>query len=218
VIQPPESVVVAAVAAARASPCVKSKRGAVVFLPGARGYWNGKTDLVISNGYNGPPAGVRCDGSDLCRASCRYRCEHAESRAVMQALLVEREESEIGVALRHHEIVHVKIGADGDLVGGGPPSCTPCAVRILDVGLGAVWLYETSPEEWCPHLDMLRIRCPLCQGEACDLCRPGTFRLRCDCDHDVLDRHHGHPVVDARWRRYTAADFHRVTTTNKGIY
>lgn len=31
--------------------------------------------------------------------------------------------------------------------------------------------------------------CPLCSGEACDLCGAGCWSNRRDCEHDVIDRH-----------------------------
>lgn len=197
-----------AVAQARVSPCANSKRGAVVYLQLAPEH-----PIVVGQGHNGPPGMIACDGSERCRASCRSRCEHAETRAITDAL--RNEELRDGYDPMC-DIVHVKIGADGNLVAGGPPSCMSCAVTILDVGLGGVWLYEEMPEDWCPHLDMLRTACPLCQGESCDLCHPGYGRPV--CEHDVLDRHHGHPIVDARWRRYTAIDFHRSTRRHEGVY
>lgn len=212
-MEPPDDIVRAAVEHARRSPCAKSKRGAVVFIDETRRVVRGAL-RIVGTGHNGPPSGISCDGTELCRASCRYRCEHAESRALMWTM--NKLDAVLLVDLKACDLVHVKIGPDGELVAGGPPSCVPCAVRILDVGLGGVWLYETMPEEWCPHLDMLRTECPLCQGEACDMCHPGFGRPI--CEHDVLDRHDGHPIVDARWRRYTAAEFHRSTCRRERVH
>lgn len=205
-IAPPDSAIAAAISYARKSPCAKSKRGAAVFYE--RSYGPPERRIVIAGtGFNGPPEGVACDGSDACRAHCRVRCQHAEARSVHESLHLE--------SLSDCELVHVKV-VDGKLVSGGGPSCVACSGLLLDVKIGGVWLYETTPEEWCPHLDMLCTECPLCQGEDCDVCHPGIGRPH--CDHDVLDRHHGHPVVEARWRRYTAADFHRISCRTSKVY
>lgn len=201
-IEPPTGIVELAVAAAAESPCAKSKRGAAVYLP-RTGY------PITAPFHNGPPGELMCDGSDACRASCRYRCQHAEARAVHDLIYSFTGDH------KDCDLVHVKV-VDGELVAGGGPSCASCSGLILEVGIGGVWLYQEMPEEWCPHLDQRRTDCPLCQGEACDLCHPGYGRPH--CEHDVIDRHHGHPLVEARWRRYDAAQFHRLSCIAAGVY
>lgn len=192
-LAPPDEIIYDALQIAREKRCMKSHRGAVVFRTGI-------PPLVYGLGYNGPPPGFACDGSAACRAACRHLCEHAEARAVRHALEYAQRDP--------FDLVHVKADAAGQLVAGGGPSCAPCSRLILDSRIIAgVWLYETMPEEWCPHLDMLRVNCPLCQGDGCARCHPDPGH-RPHCDHDVLDRHHGYPTVDARWRRYTADEFH----------
>lgn len=173
---------------------------------------------VISTGRNCQPAPFVCDGgSPRCREVCGKRCVHAERRALdgMLSMLggfvpqVDREPSDL-------DLVHVKLGTDGRVIAGGGPSCWQCSREILDVGIGGVWLYEAMPEEWCPHTDMPRTECSFCQGADCI-----ADRGKCDtpgpCDHDVIDRHGGLPVVTARWRRYGAEEFHRVTLRNCGM-
>jgi deoxycytidylate deaminase len=203
VIAPPVQAIAKAVEMAMQSPCAKSRRGAVVFDP--------SMGSLISGGWNAPPSGRECDGSKACRESCARRCLHAEATALrwVYLLAMRGDRSEVA-AVKRLELVHVKV-VDG-LVAGGGPSCASCSMDILNSGIAAVWLFQTMPEEWCPHLDMLRKKCPLCQGEACDLCHPGPGRPH--CDHDVLDRHHGHPIIDARWRRYTAVEFDRISRRN----
>lgn len=125
------------------SPCAKSKRGAVIYCASGDAMVGVSKSLwQVATGYNGPPGSVTCDGSAACRSSCRYRCEHAESRALLWAMT---KLDSVSLSDFHRcDLVHVKIGMDGELEAGGGPSCVPCAVRILDVGVGAVWLYEAQ--------------------------------------------------------------------------
>lgn len=123
------------------SPCAKSKRGVVVYRVAHRSMFGvPMAELMVGSGHNGPPPGVTCDGSDACRASCRHRCEHAESRALLWAMT--KLDALTMTDFHSCDLVHVKVGTEGDVVAGGGPSCVPCAVRILDVGIGGVWLYE----------------------------------------------------------------------------
>lgn len=140
-----ESVVEAAVAAARLSPCQKSKRGVVIFVPDSA--------TVIASGWNGQPGDRACDGSDGCRATCAKRCLHAEHRAIRQAIAVVSQSYSSGLAwrergagravptLKHFDALHVKITA-GQLDSSGPPSCWQCSREVLDVGLGGFWLLQ----------------------------------------------------------------------------
>lgn len=204
---PPLHVIVDALHAARESPCAKSHRGSVLFKPGARM----GMPLVYGIGHNGPPSGFACDSSAVCRAKCRYLCEHAEARAVRGAL----EYSHVAP----FDLVHVKADSTGQLVAGDGPSCAPCSRLILDCGIVAgVWLYEATPESWCPHLDEPSTECTFCQGIDC-IANGG----KCDasdvgsCPHDVLQRHGSLPIVEARWRRYTADQFHEISLRASGL-
>jgi deoxycytidylate deaminase len=155
----PKIVVTKAREVALMSPCAKSKRGVVIFHPSGN---------IVAMGCNRPPRigwppqlhGVEqtmrareCDGSAACRESCAKRCIHAESTAVRtlvysfaQTMLEMRvtDQRRQRAMLGEFELVHVKIGADGDLVAGGGPSCWQCSREILDVGIGFVWLYLTG--------------------------------------------------------------------------
>ncbi len=114
-----------AVEAAVKSPCSKSKRGVVT--------WDGGIgrDQPIT-GFNGPPAGFACDGTDACRKACGTRCVHAEIRVLMK-----------GYA-SHTDLLHVKV-RNGEAVPSGEPSCPHCAKAILDSPIKRVWLlHETG--------------------------------------------------------------------------
>lgn len=114
-----------AIEAAKNSPCSKSKRGVII--------WDGRSGAGRwSSGFNGPPAGFTCDGSDACRESCGMICVHAEIRALMH------------VGREHTDLLHVKVKA-GQPVASGPPSCPHCSKAILDRGISRVWLlHETG--------------------------------------------------------------------------
>lgn len=191
-----------ALAAAAESPC-RSKRGVVLY--------DMQTGAFRGAGCNGPPGG--CPGRAVCAGTCGRRSVHAEVRALREAAGYGRN----GRPRGPYDLIHVELSADGGVVACDGPSCWQCAREILDVGfVSGVWLCEAIPEENCPHLiEHRRVDCPLCQGESCDLCHPGPGRPH--CDHDVLDRHHGLPVIDARWRRYTAAEFYDVTLQRCGM-
>src|SRR5579885_393615 len=67
-------IVEAAVKAANASPCSKSKRGAVIFF---KDYPD-----IVATGYNHLPQGL-CTGDDRCKKACSKTCLHAEQRAIL---------------------------------------------------------------------------------------------------------------------------------------
>jgi ADP-ribose pyrophosphatase YjhB (NUDIX family)/deoxycytidylate deaminase len=114
-----------AVSMACLSPCSKSKRGVVVLRA------NG---TIVGSGFNHPPGGRACAGTDACRADCGKLCVHAEMSALRDA----------GSAAGPLEVVHVKV-VDGRLVAGGGPSCSPCARDLLDDGrVVAVWLFHVD--------------------------------------------------------------------------
>lgn len=192
---PDQFMIDSALRVAAQSPC-RSKRGVALY--------DMRTGAFRGAGFNGPPQG--CPGRATCAGTCGKRSVHAEVRALRQAMLYVSLDD-----LRNLDLIHVELAADGGVVACAGPSCPDCAAQILDVGfVGGVWLYEAVPEENCPHLvELRRVDCPLCQGESCDMCHPGPGRPH--CDHDVLDRHHGYPVIDATWRRYSAEEFYEVT-------
>lgn len=162
----------AAEKAAARSPCAKSKRGAVLFEPG--------TGAPYGSGWNGPPLNTPCPGREVCGDRCNKLCLHAEARAL-------RDASSGREGLPECHLLHVKLGADGHVTPGGPPSCWQCSREILDVGFVAgVWLYELPT---------------VAEANAADV-----FHMD-DPRHAEL----------ARWRYYTAEDFHRVTLRNAGL-
>lgn len=122
-----EEVLQEAASNAGLSPCVKSKRGVVIF--------DQKT--VYGYGYNHPPKGFTCDGSEECRANCGKICVHAEQDALIKA----------GAYCSELEMLHVKLDEQGYAVAGGPPSCPDCSKLILDAGIKTMWLYELRDGE-----------------------------------------------------------------------
>ena len=102
-----------AVRAAILSGCEKSKRGAVIWIPGADG--------PVAKGSNHQPDPHQCDGSPACRSSCAKLCVHAEAAAIL----------DLGSFLGHGlHMLHVKV-VDGRPVPSGPPSCWQCSRLIL---------------------------------------------------------------------------------------
>lgn len=125
-VQPPAETIALAEHAAQRSPCMKSKRGAVVYQ-----HVRSAVPTVLGIGFNGPPGAIACDGSESCRRDCGVRCVHAEIRSLMHV-----------VPFQGTDLVHVKIGPTNTLVAGGPPSCVQCSKVIADLGIRGVWLYE----------------------------------------------------------------------------
>lgn len=128
-MDPWPTVIQAAVAAGKQSPCAKSKRGAVVFHP--------QTGHVFGEGFNGQPADGVCTNDAFCREACAKLCVHAEDRAIQRATraIVSR------VRWCDLDILHVKV-VDGKLVESREPSCWQCSRKVRDVGLGGFWLYR----------------------------------------------------------------------------
>lgn len=225
---PPEDMIDLAVRTARLSPCAKSKRGVVVF--GHDKDCDNGVD-AIANGFNGQPLPFECDGTDHCKEACAKRCVHAEDRALRQACIVHvannrghrRHASDWleGLGnLREYEAVHVKLDAAGNLTWGGGPSCWQCSRTVMDVHLGAFWLYEREFPEWeCRHSDRGKLEdaCQYCAGMTCarHLMLITDIVEACGCS--VADRHIGLPAVSTVWRRYTAEEFHRATLKANGL-
>lgn len=134
---PPDNMIAAAIEMARRSPCEKSKRGAVAYRQYAH------AAILVGEGNNGPPPGFQCDGSEACRADCRYKCIHAEIRALRAVNWTQG-------LLSFVHVVHVKV-VGGELFAGGGPSCLPCSKEMLDLRIGGVWLYEKVTD---PVLDL----------------------------------------------------------------
>lgn len=214
---PPEWVVEAARKCGATSPCLKSKRGAVIFHPeNAERLLDGRTALeqanmsgwsrelaqestILTAARNCPPAPMTCTGTEECRRNCGKLCNHAEALAILDA-------NESG-ALADYEMVHVKVEF-GKVVAGGPPSCWQCSRLILAAGLRGIWLYEKNDE--CPS-----DQCPLCLGEQCAQCHsPSTEN---PCEHAADERHKGVGREDGLWRYYPAEQFHLTTLRNEGI-
>lgn len=186
-MKPPDEIIELAVKTARLSPCAKSKRGVVIYSP-PEDPSDPHDVTAIANGFNGQPKPFTCDASERCRETCAKRCAHAEERAIRQACIVEalgtfdanrdrsiRDLTLVLGNLREYEAVHVKVDAVGNLTWGGGPSCWQCSRTVLDVNLGAFWLYERENQQWeCPYTDIgkrgakiLMDMCPYCTREAC---------------------------------------------------
>lgn len=144
---PPDWIIDVARETALASPCLKSRRGVVLFSPSleerrvANGIKLGRAvegTIIASRGFNGPPGcefrnTFYCTGTAGCRLDCAKLCIHAEDRAIRAAGALDD--------VRDLELVHVKV-VDGQVVAGGGPSCWQCSRLVVDVGLRGVWLYE----------------------------------------------------------------------------
>lgn len=187
-ITPPAEAIRRAELAAAKSPCAKSKRGVVTFTESAttfkRGIGTIKIVAVIGEGWNGPPDPLVCDASVGCRRDCRKRCVHAEMRALRSGTDWHRR------IYAPIDLLHVKIGEDGKLVGSeGGPSCWQCSREILDSGIIArVWLYEYDPP---------------------DVREAWERWYRDEPQRDV---------GPASWCSYTAEEFHRITLLNTGVH
>lgn len=115
-----------AIETARLSPCAKSKRGVVIFVPG-----DGDHAGVYARGFNSQPNGFHCDGSDRCKENCNKLCNHAEQVAIMN----------LGSnRVAWPDLLHVKVDDNGNVAVSGPPSCWQCSRLILAFGISGVWL------------------------------------------------------------------------------
>lgn len=188
VTTPPRYAIQVAREAALKSPCAKSKRGVVLFDPSASDLDDSFT-VIAGEGFNGQPEPFRCAASEACRRDCAKLCLHAEDRAIRQAIAEWSEPP-----LDDLELLHVKV-VDGEVVPGGGPSCWQCSRIVVEVGLRGVWLYET------PRCTCNSVRPDLAHAEGCWI-RP------IDSDGNWKA---------ARWRFYTAEQFHRETLRACGI-
>ena len=119
----PEDALAAAVQAGCQSPCVKSKRGVVLWTP---------DQGLVEIGWNHPPTGFSCHGTQSCRKACGKVSVHAEMDALIKAGRAE-------IPVVGMEMLHVKV-VDGEAVPSGPPSCVDCSKHILEAGLAGMWL------------------------------------------------------------------------------
>lgn len=146
---PPDYVIAAAIEAANQSPCAKSHRGVALFDPEQAERALNYRDIIggdiaafranfviVSRGFNGPPCGFGCDGSEQCRAACPKVCLHAEDRAIRAAF----------DSANDCELVHVEV-VDGKVVACDGPKCWQCSRLVLDAGVRGVWLYERVRDE-----------------------------------------------------------------------
>lgn len=136
--QPRALWVARAVRHATESPCVKSKRGVLIFRRGCDILDEAGTKAYVY-GFNQPPPGFVCGGDAACRAACSKIAVHAEQQALLEL-------STLG-HLRHGPLdaLHVKV-VDGALVAGGGPSCVYCSKLLLAAGIARMWLYEARAE------------------------------------------------------------------------
>lgn len=157
---PPDWIIEEARKSALLSPCLKSRRGVVIFNPaleerrvaiGLDGFGIGIRKLIIaSTGFNGPPGSddaFYCTGTAACRRDCAKLCVHAEDRAIRAAGALDD--------VRDLELVHVKVNS-GKVVAGGPPSCWQCSRLVVETGLRGVWLYELPDHDLTGH-DLLEV-------------------------------------------------------------
>lgn len=117
-----------AVEQARLSPCIKSKRGVII--------WD---DVNIHGlGFNSPPDGFICQKNALCRQNCSKYCIHAEQAAILNSRGVEETEGVFGTV----NMLHVKI-LNNEAVSSGGPSCIDCSKLILGSKfIEIMWLLE----------------------------------------------------------------------------
>lgn len=192
--EPPVEVIARAIAAARKSPCVKSRRGCAIYAPkadlppgdrrnvvakGSMLYEAGddREYVILGAGHNGQPEPYVCGGRAICGNACRTLAVHAEVRTIRAAIedlahFYATSLLYVGTA----QLVHVKVDERGQLVAGDGPSCEQCSREILDAPLAGVWLYEA----------------------------PDNNRFN-------------PPVTGPRWVHYHAVDFHRTTLQTLGL-
>lgn len=120
------------------SPCQKSQRGVVIIEDRRDGPW------VCAAGYNAPPLGFGCDGSEVCRSACSKLCVHAEAAAIQDIWRGERVFGPL-------HMLHVKV-VRHQAVASGPPSCWQCSREIADSTIvEGVWLLHDDGGSLRPH-------------------------------------------------------------------
>lgn len=123
-----EDFVAIALEAAASSTC-RSQRGAVAFTGNdLEGY------ELVAVGFNQKPD-RSCDGSALCKATCRVEAVHAE-----QALVASGVDLALGGPV---QVLHVKRAA-GRLAASDGPDCVQCSKLLMFAGVIAVWLYHVE--------------------------------------------------------------------------
>lgn len=106
------------------SPCMKSKRGVILFK---RDAWL----AVAGNNYPADPL-HQCDNSEACRLACPKVCVHAEQSVILKALFD-------NIDIVGMELLHVKV-VNGEAAPSGEPSCWQCSKLLCDSGLAGIWL------------------------------------------------------------------------------
>lgn len=216
---PPSFLIELARQAAMGSPCAKSKRAAVAWIAP----YDGGDELAIAVATNRPPLPLACDGSKACRAACNKLCVHAETRALLNAIIHPK------VTHGTQHMLHLKvIGSTG--VATGAPSCVTCAREIATIGPASMWLYERSaPEPRCEMPDggnRPEYACGAVGKHINDDDARAVF-----CDHCIqlsfTGREHDHAKclawqietanAGAQWKRYTADEFLLVTLQNNNL-
>lgn len=160
-----------AVQEALASPCQKSKRGAVAFarrtmyqLDPSPPDRTGRLMAVFERGHNRPIGPLTCSGSEQCRVSCRHVCDHAEAIAVSKWLAAHGRGPQ-GAAL--FDVVHIELrpneaegvwepvpfDREGQPKG---PSCITCAKDMLRAEARLVWLWGVTGWRWWYAQDFFR--------------------------------------------------------------
>ncbi len=223
------------------SPCAKSKRGAVLFDPelerererleteapnvklGDDNLFSNVANLIaIGDGFNGPPRGFTCDGSDECRRDCPKLCLHAEQRAIHEATRATPHDN-----LTAYELVHVKV-VDGKVVHGGTPSCWQCSRLVVESSLRGVWLYETQKVDAKTITDdqireLAGAGMPTSDPEWCDVALVRGDLDWAQADHvrearDVCARVWNRTLAPGLWRFYTAPEFHEATLRHEKLH
>jgi deoxycytidylate deaminase len=126
------SVMKLAVLAAQYSPCLKSKRGVVIFRDGK----------FVGDGCNKPPKDIKCktcaiENDHSNAAYHRCRAIHAEINAMKCAVNLHGTDSLKGAVMYH---IKVKDGSPVPSKGG--PSCTGCSKEVLDSGIEEFVLWQ----------------------------------------------------------------------------
>lgn len=150
----------------------------------------GGARVIAGAGYNSPPAPFTCPGRAVCAGNCGKRCVHAEMRALRSA-------ADIGDAL---ELVHVELATAVQIDPDGPVTSRRVGDRIE----------YTLPARAVPIGAVAA-----CDGPGCWQCELPTVAEANAAGVTRADdpRHAGL----ARWRRYTAEEFYRVTLQRCGM-
>jgi len=110
----------------RYGTCNKSQRVAAIYSPIRKNY-------ILAT--NSPPLPFKCLQNDNCKKNCSKLAVHAEERAILKA-------SKCGFMPKEGlHCFHLKI-KDNVPVVSGKPSCIYCSRKMLEYGIGHVWLWQ----------------------------------------------------------------------------